>query len=176
MSQQPTRSAPAPTRRKAGAFSSPPETLRQALYQLVHQSGVSFDRLAEAAQVKTSSYLYNAANPNLEEEAHHAQMRWLVPLTQTSRNFVVIDFIEHQLGRVGVMLPTVDGPVAPATPENLPAYVCHLMAEIGDVARESSARLADGDLSHVDRRQIEKEVRDVMQKATQILQALKVEG
>lgn len=176
MSQQPTRFAPAPTRRKAAAFSSPPETLRQALYQLVHQSGVSFERLAEAAQVKSPSYLYNASNPNLEEEAHHAQMRWLVPLTLTARNFVVIDFIEQQLGRVGVMLPTVDGPVAPATLENLPAYVCHLMSEIGDVARESSARLADGDLSHEDRLQLQKEVRDVLQNATQILQALKVEG
>ncbi len=176
MSQHPTRPAPVSTRRKAGAFSSPPETLRQALYQLVHQSGVSFDRLADAAQVRSPSYLYNASNPNLEEEAHHAQMRWLVPLTQASRNFVVVDFIEQQLGRVGVMLPTVEGAVAPATPENLPAYVCHLMAEIGDVARESSTRLADGDLSHVDRLQIEKEVRDVLQRAAQILEALKVEG
>lgn len=175
MNQKATRSAPVSTRRKAGAFSSLPETLRQAFYQLVHQSGVSIAALAEAAGIQTLSYLYNAANPNLEGESHRPQLHWLVPLTLKSGNYVVMDFLEHQVGRVGVMLPTVDGSVAPATPENLPTYVCHLMAEIGDVARESSARLADGDLSHVDRLQIEKEVRDVMQKAAQILVAMKVE-
>jgi hypothetical protein len=159
------------SRRKAGLYSIP-ETLGQALYHLVHHSPQSV--AAQAEQLHLSpQFIYNIGNPNLEVEGVAYPLKHLVPHTRLTRNFVVVDFIESQLGRVGVFLPSVEGVVAPATAENLPASVCRLMQEIGDVARESTQRLHDRELSHEDRLQLQKEVHDVLQLAAQILAALK---
>lgn len=152
-----------------------PRTLREAFYLLVHQSGVAVDSLAEEVGVKPA-YLYNTANLHLEEDGFHPQLRWLIALTRRTNNFIVLDFIEQQVGRVGVFLPTCQGAVEPATAENLPAYVCRLMKEIGDVARVSEQRLGDHDLSEEDRVRIRKEVQDVIQKAVQIDVALRGNG
>lgn len=169
-----TASTSVPSRRKAALFSVP-ETLGQALYQLVHNSPQSVAVQAERLNL-SPQFVYNIGNPNLETEGVAYPLKHLLPHTALTMNFVVLDFIEQQLGRVGVTLPSIEGVVQPATADNLPAYICGLMSEIGDVARESSARLADGALSHEDRVQLQKEVQDVLQRAAQIAEALKVEG
>ena len=169
-----TASPAASSRRKAALFSVP-ETLGQALYQLVHNSPQSVAVQAEQLNL-SPQFVYNIGNPNLESEGVAYPLKHLIPHTRLTQNFIVLDCLEQQVGRVGVTLPSVEGAVQPATVDNLPAYICQLMSEIGDVARESAARLADGALSHEDRVRLQKEVQDVLQRAAQIAEALKVEG
>ena len=156
------------SRRKPALFSSP-RTLREAIYELVHHS--SMPAKAQADELNVSySYLCNAANPHLEHFEY--QLRLLIPQTRMTGNLVVMDFLNWSVGQIGVCRPSCTGPVSPATAATLPAYVCRLMEEIGDVARESRARTGDGVLSPEDRLGIRKEVQDVLQKAAQIDMAL----
>jgi hypothetical protein len=148
---------------------STPTTLRESLYALVHRSEMPAKEQADFLGV-SYSYLCNAANPNLDVCEY--QLRLLPQHSLRTKNPVVLDFLEWSAGRVVVDLPAVTGLVRPATAETLPGFVCRLMKEIGDVVKESGERCADADLNQEDKRQIRKEVEDVIQKATQIRAAL----
>jgi hypothetical protein len=156
--------------------SSQPQTLREALHVMVHESAMPAKQQADELGI-SYSYLCNAANVHLDGQGFDYQLRHLIPHTRMTDNYAAADFLERAWGRVGVFLPSLKaGAVPPATVENLPTYLCRLMKEIGDVARVSEQRLGDHDLSEEDRVRIRKEVQDVIQKAVQIDVALRGNG
>lgn len=145
-------------------------TLNDALDALIHQSALP--PKAQADQLGIGYSRLVACTEDSAEWAYH-HTRWVVPQTRMTGNFVLMDYLEQQLGRVGVFLPSLKaGAVPPATFENLPIFICRLMTEIGDVAKVSSEWTADRDLSAADRARIRKEVQDVIQRAVQIEVAL----
>lgn len=93
--------------RKAPLVSTP-RTLREALYLLVEHSGMKVEAQAEQLGVHPS-YLYNASNPHREHDGPHYQARLLVPHVRCTGNFVALDWIEQQLGRVAILLPAPRG-------------------------------------------------------------------
>lgn len=84
------------TERKARAI---PETLTDALYELVHHSAVPAKVQSDTLGLAIST-LNNAANGSIE--GARFQAAWLVPLTNLTGNFIALDIIERLTGRVAV--------------------------------------------------------------------------
>lgn len=155
-------------RRKAALFSTP-ETLREALYPLVHHSPLSVEQQADQLGL-SPSYIYNAANPNLDNDGFHYQLRHLVPHTKLTGNTVVVDFIERQLGRVAV--PVQDS-IAPLSPDHARMDLLAITKELGDVASVMQASLADDALTAAEGRKVRKELWDLITEAVKLHEALR---
>jgi hypothetical protein len=162
------------TLRKADRFSDTgPQTLRDALYQLVHQSEIPAKHQAEQLNVP-HSYLCDAANEN--EDPFCYQLRYLIPHTKIANNPVVVDYIERVLGRVAV--PILSGPPTgrrmPAirTPEALARALLQVMKEGGDAAGVVSRSLKDGRVTRDEARRCRKEVWELIQEAAVLAREL----
>ena len=167
-----TRPVAPAARRKAELF-YPPKTLREALYALVHRSPLSVPEQASELDL-SPSYLYNAANPNLDADGPHYQLRHLVRHTQLNQNYIVIDQMEAALGRVAIPLPAGEASAAPVTPK----CVLRLAKEFGDVARECEAALADDDrIDRAEAVRCRQELYELLQKGAELWRRLEqVEG
>lgn len=99
-------------------------TIREALYELVHDSDISPKAMAELID-KALPTLLNAANGG--EGAPRFDAVWLAIITQSSRNYVALDVIERMCGRVAVKVDA-------KRPEGstLQAEALHVTKELGD--------------------------------------------
>lgn len=76
-----------------------PESLEDAIYQVVHDGALPPKALAGAAGMRTG-YLLDAANPHREET--HFQARFIIPITRASQNDAIVRFIAEAVGGVFV--------------------------------------------------------------------------
>ncbi len=167
MSTDLTRTNGRATRRKPDWFSHP-DTLKQALYRLVHQSSLTVEQQAEQLGL-SPSYVYNAANPNLDE-THHYQLRHLIPHTTLTRNLCVVDFIEQQLGRVAVpVVQQMDLFRSTAVRIDL----LSVATEFGEAAASLKRGLADGNLTPTETKLFRKELWDLIREAVLVYQETK---
>lgn len=80
-------------------FRPAPETLTDALYELVHQSRIPAKAQADTLGLSYST-LNNASNGNIESARFQAS--WLVPLTNLTGNYVALDIMERLTGRIAI--------------------------------------------------------------------------
>ena len=160
------------SRRKSALFSTP-ETLGQALYCLVHDSPQSVKAQAELLNL-SSQFVYNIGNPNLEADGVAYPLKHLIPHTQLTQNFVVVDFIEQALGRVGIPLPAHEGAGEGAV---TPMCVLALAKEFGDAVRALEQALAnDGQVRGGEVVECRRELYELLQKGTELWARLHEEG
>ena len=86
-----------------------PRSLAEVIYHLVHHSAIDARAIAEQLGVRYG-YLLDAANPDREDL--RLQARHVVSLTQITRDTSLLDFMEHQLGRVAVRVPDAETQLA----------------------------------------------------------------
>lgn len=153
------------SRRKAGLFSVP-DTLGQALYQLVHSSPQSVAVQAELLNL-SPQFVYNIGNPNLAHEGVAYPLKHLIPHTQLTKNRVVVDFIERQLGYVAV--PVVQQ-LDLYRPVSMRIDLLGVATEFGEAAAALRKGLADGKMSPVETKRFRKELWDVIQEAVLVYQ------
>lgn len=152
------------SRRKPDWFSHP-DTLKQSLYRLVHQSPLTVEQQADQLGL-SPSYVYNAANPNLDDTFHY-QLRHLIPHTKLTRNLCVVDFIEQQLGRVAV--PVVQQ-LDLYRPASMRVDLLGVATEFGEAAAALKKGLQDGKMSPAETKRFRKELWDVIREAVQVYQ------
>ncbi len=83
-----------------------PTTYNEAVYSAVHRSSVPPKMIADHLGISEST-LYNAANPNSEEP--QLPRKHIVPLTRFTKNFAILDYFEHAVGRVAFEIPSFAG-------------------------------------------------------------------
>lgn len=82
----------------------PPTTYDEAVYDMVHKSNVFPKQLADALGIGEST-LYNAANPHMPETS--LARKHIIPATRLTKNFAILDYMEHACGRVAFEIPKV---------------------------------------------------------------------
>jgi len=122
-------------------------TLRDALYETVHNGGVPMKRLSDQLGI-SYSYLANAANPNLDD--FNFQLRHLMPLINATGNFAVLDHLENACGRVAFCLPKAGKDHLEITQGLL-----DLMGRFGDLSHEMRKILADGQIDDHEYKRVE---------------------
>jgi hypothetical protein len=165
MMREPSVSTGPVSRRKAALFSVP-ETLNQALYQLVHNSPQTVAMQAEQLNL-SRQFIYNIGNPNLAEDGVAYPLKHLIPHTQFTKNLVAVDFIERELGRVAV--PVVQQ-LELYRPTFMRIDLLGIATEFGEAAAALKKGLADGKMSHTETKRFRKELWDVIQEAVLVYQ------
>jgi hypothetical protein len=140
-------------------------TLRDALHENIHNSGVPIKRLADDLGI-SYSYLANAGNPNLE--GFDFQLRWLIPLTKMTGNFSALDYLEASLGRTAFRLPD------PTKGDHVEInrQMLHIMKHIGDLGGEIEKALEDNKLDNREAKKIEPIITEVTKHLVQLAAAL----
>lgn len=111
------------------------ESYNEAVYEVVHRSGMPIKQLA-ALLGMAESYLYNCANVNQEEPT--LPRKQIIPATVLTGNFAILDHFEHACGRVAFEIPKAAGPLSRVTAE-----VSKVTLEFGHLLKEVSEALAD---------------------------------
>lgn len=83
-----------------------PKTYNEAVYEVVHHSNIPPKQIADALGVGEST-LYNAANPHMDEPT--LARKHIIPITRLTRNYAILDYMEHACGRVGFEIPRCGG-------------------------------------------------------------------
>ncbi len=130
-------------------------TLREAIYQMVHRSVIPAKAQAEFLGV-SESFLYNAANTNLEDFRYPA--RHVVPHTTCTQNLALIRYFNEQVGIVGFRIPT-----GMAQPHDLRQGVLKIAKELGEAADSLERGLKDAQLTEPERARVRKELLDLME-------------
>ncbi|MEI6125370.1 MAG: phage regulatory CII family protein [Pseudomonadota bacterium] len=131
-------------------------TLKEALYLTIHNTpGTPLKQIAEELNM-SQSYLTRAALPDQDDCETGTGCRFplerLIPLVRCTGDYGVLDYIEEQLGRVAVKLPSVKS-------DNTDFYGLTLNAvkEFGDLMGEIKKDMADKKIGAKERERICKE-------------------
>ena len=122
-------------------------TLKDALHDTIHNSGVPIKRLSDQVGI-SYSYLTNAGNPNLEE--FNFQLKHLMPLINATGNYAVLDYLENACGRVAFVLPD-----AATNHIEINQGLLDLFGRMGDLAHQMRDILADGEVNDHEYRRVE---------------------
>jgi len=159
------------SRRKAELFSCP-ETLGEALYQLVHNSPQPVSEQAKLLNL-SPQFVYNCANPNLAVEGVAYPLKHLIPHTQLTKNRVVIDFIEQQLGYVAVAVnPQPDLFRRSVLTSSVSGDMLCIAKEMGEASAAIQKSIRDGKLTTTESKKCRKEIWDLVQCAVRLHEEL----
>ena len=139
-------------------------SLRDALHENIHDSGVPIKKLADDLGI-SYSYLANAGNPNLDE--FHFQLRHLIPLMKATGNMTALDFLEHSMGRVAFRIPQAEGEHLPVT-TNLLQIIKH----VGDLSGKIEEALADNQIQKHEAKDIEPLIFELIKHMVQLMTTL----
>lgn len=142
-------------------------TLRDSLHDTIFNSGRPAKQIADELGI-SYSYLASAGNPNLEE--FHFQLRHLIPLTKSTRNFEVIDHIERTLGRVAFTVPNL------TSTTEVTAETANIVREAGHLLTEMAQALADGRVQSQEWPAIARECEHVITAVCRLREAAKREA
>lgn len=156
--------------RKALHFSFP-ETLEQALYLLVHDSGMRVEDQAAHLGV-SAKFVYNAANVNLSEQFRYP-LRHLLPHSQFCRNTVVLDYLERAMGRVAVPIwDQMDLFAGAPSLAQLPSETLAVTKELGDFSGKLQHCLEDARMTESESVACRKELFEMIKKAVALYHKL----
>ena len=149
-------------------------TLKDCLYQTLHRNKKPLKLIAEEVGM-SENYLYRAALPDLDESETGTGCRFplnkLIPVTRSTDDFTVLDFIEHSLGRVAFPLPAPNSNLSDA---------CRLtmisVREFGQLMAEMEVAMADGAICETEKTRIRKEGYDAVQAIVNLLKNLENGG
>jgi hypothetical protein len=139
-------------------------SLRDALHQNIHESGVPIKRLADDIGI-SYSYLANAGNPNLED--FHFQLRHLVPLMKATGNLAVLDYLEHSMGRVAFCIPESSEKHLSVTSE-----LISIITHVGELAGKIQSAIEDNIIEKREARDIEPLLFELSKHAMQMMKSL----
>lgn len=132
-----------------GEKSAKDTDLQEAVRQLIHSSSVPPKAIAEDAGMPLKA-LYDIASP---DRPQLLPLSCVVRLTRAAQNYVLLDYLESKVGRIGIPLPT-------DAPRSL-AETAALFREMGEFV-EQLALLSDGALTRADAERIRREGLDVI--------------
>ena len=148
-------------------------SLKDALHQTIHRHPrLSVAAIAEEIGM-AESYLYRAALPDPDTDGPDASgvrfpLKKLVPLIRTTNNFLALDYMERQLGRVAIPLPDT-----PESLESLHAKVTAAISEFSDVMKKYALSIADGKVSSSEADDLECEAYEAIQAIHNLVVAVK---
>lgn len=155
--------------RKASDFSCH-ETLKDAVDFVIHHSPIP--PKAQAAELNVSlSLFYSYAD---HQQPDHYPARLIVPHARCTGNPAVLQFLNRQLGYVGVKLSELRG--LDGSPEQLGLYQQSMLAivkEIGEACAVMERSLKDGKLTEREARACRKECWDVIDRTVLLHEQLK---
>ncbi len=141
-------------------------TFKAALHENVFDSGIPAKVLADKIG-KSYTYLANAASDTQEDS--HFQAKDIIPLTLASGSTVLLDFLEHSVGRVAFNLPKVDGKEKVSFGDNVLVTLEHL----GGLSREYRKAKSDGFISAQEKKKLEQIQYAILQQVMTLLDELK---
>lgn len=147
-------------------------TIRECLYNTVHRNKKTLKAIAEEIGM-SENYLTRAALPDAEDSETGTGCRFplkkLIPLIRATNDFSVLDIIEHNLGRVGVPLPTPSG--------TLTADICrstmHSVKEFGELIGWIEKAVDDGKVTPAENEKIQREGYQAVQAILALLEVCK---
>lgn len=122
-------------------------TLKDAVHDTIHNSGVAIKQLADLLGI-SYSYLANAGNPNLEE--FNFQLKHLRPLINATSNYAILDHLENACSRVAFVLPE-----AGKDHVEINQGLLDLFGRMGDLSYQMKDILADGQVDDHEYRRVE---------------------
>lgn len=130
----------------------PPLRLWQAIRANIFTNGYVQDLASRVGCEARELYRVSTDPDNRSEEHRHLLAKWIVPITLGSGRFEILDWLEHQVGRVACVRPAPT--VVAGTLVQRIASVVH---EAADVQQLGAALLLDGVLPD-EAQQIEREI------------------
>lgn len=155
--------------RKTDDFSSH-DTLKDAIDFVIHHSPIP--PKAQAAELNVPLSLFYGYADHAQPD--HYPARLIVPHARCTGNPAVLQFLNHQLGYVGVRLSELRG--ATDAPQQLGLFQRTMLAivrEMGEAAATIERSLKDGKLTEREARACRKECRDLIDQAVLLHEQLK---
>jgi hypothetical protein len=116
-----------------------PRSLAEAVYCMVHHSGVDVAEVAKLLCVRTG-YLLDAANPDRDEVQFQARM--LAPAMTHFKNVKPLQFLCREMNGVFVAFPEVS-----STHDDVYRGMCDAIEEVGQSSSAVKKALTDNDVT-----------------------------
>jgi hypothetical protein len=147
-------------------------TLKDCLYKTIHRNNKPLKVIAEEIGM-SENYLTRAALPDSEESDTGTGCRFplnkLISLIKATGDFGVLDWIERNLGRVGVVLPNHKH----KTVKDICRLTMKAVKEFGEFVGEIEKSLSDQTLDQKEYERIQEEGYQAMQVISSLMSACK---
>lgn len=145
-------------------------TLREHTYETVHRNRKPLKQIAEDVGMSVS-YLTRCALPDTEENENGSgcpfPLKKLVPVVRATGDFQMLDHIEHELGRVAIVLPKPN-----ASHPQVYKLTLRAVKEFGELMGNLDESMADGRLTDKERDHVIHEGQEAMQAIVNLLHSL----
>jgi hypothetical protein len=131
-----------------------PRTLAEAIYCLIHHSGVDVAEVAKLLCVRTG-YLLDAANPDREEVQFQARM--LAPAMTHFKNVKPLQFLCREMNGVFVQFPEVS-----ADHDDVYRGLCDAIEEMGQSSSAVKKALHDDVVTEEEADVVDREIDDAV--------------
>lgn len=147
------------------------DSLNDAIYDMVHHSSMPAKAQSDLLGVSYSR-LANSCIESAEWAHHHT--RWVVPQTLGTRNYILLDYLEMQVGRVAV--PVSNQPDlfrSSALTSSISSDMLMVAKELGEAASAIQQSIRDGQLTISEAKRCRKELWDLVRAAVLLHEELK---
>lgn len=139
---------------------------KDAIYETLHCS----EKPLKAISCETNIGLNHLTRSALKGPSGcNFQLEWIPLVTLSANNFIILDTLEHMVGRVGIPLPPQEGIST--------ADVCRLtiksVAEFGELMREVERAVADEKIKPAEREHIIREGYHAVQAILHLMESCK---
>ena len=143
-------------------------TLEEGIYETAHHSNTPLKAIAAELDMSISS-LTRAGLPRHSDSWASFPSHKINPLIRVTNNFLMLDILEQNAGRVGVSLPPVGGaPTSDVCRQTMAA-----VREFGELVAEVEKSLADNNIRRSECARIEKEGYEAVQAIMTLITACK---
>lgn len=145
-----------------------PQTFAEALDCLAHHSDVPLTQIAERVG-RDVNYLRKATSQY--DEAHPFRGDLIVPVTRAANNFVLLDYLESQVGRIAIALPGAE----PGR-QDLLAHQLAVVREVGEDAAAIERALHDGRVDAIELPRLKREIEESVKALLTLKAALQLKA
>jgi hypothetical protein len=131
-------------------------TLQEALYETIHKSKKPLKLIAEEIDM-SQSYLTRSCLPTKDDldtgTGCNFPLRKLIPLTKATNKYLILDVLEHGVGRCGIILT----PPGKLSISDICKLAMHSAKEFGELAGEVEAAIFDEEVTAEECKKITRE-------------------
>lgn len=141
----------------------PDMTLQEAIYESIHHGKQPLKAIAEDLGMTEN----NLTQIGLEYPNSHLWAKRIPPIIRSSGVYLILDVLEHSVGRVGFTLPTVS--------ERPTADICKLtmksMSEFGELVKEIEKAINNNKIEQPEKKRILKEGHEAIKSILTLMHA-----
>jgi hypothetical protein len=142
-------------------------SIQEAIYELLRHSNIRLSQIADRTGIPFSTLRTYSVDPDDAAGAYRSMpVHQIPPVTNATRNYILLDALEAACGRVGLEMPAIDSPGKDVLRE-----IAGAIKEFAELVGETSKAIAQDGISPAELTRIETDGYETLRQILRLMAA-----